>query len=305
MQVARTKLYSVTGVNRQRTLLETDAEHIKATTDVTSHNSQSKETHQLALREIQTALTRFRLSRNEVKVYLFLARHGAQRAQKIAESIEVQRTEAYKILRNLENKGVILRMLCRPTKFVAVPFERVLDREIEERRQRVNQLRRKKEDLLRLWVTLPKIDDEEGEKETLQIFEGKRQIEARVSELVKFTKKRISAVVNDRHLIWLYNATFFEDLEEEVGGGGVEARVLTEYSPASNFVIEHVKPTACDFAFLQLKEQPSFIVTDAGTVLLIMEGEEDRFYAMETTYSSIIRSYENLFELLWRSHENN
>lgn len=34
-----------------------------------------------------------------------------------------------------------------------------------------------------------------------------------------------------------------------------------------------------------------------------MENEDGKFFAMETNYSSILRSYENLFALLWKSQD--
>ena len=71
--------------------------------------------HLKALKRIKDALSRFDLSKNEVRVYLFLARFGAQKAQRIAEALSVHRTEAYKILRRLEAQGLISRVMEAPS----------------------------------------------------------------------------------------------------------------------------------------------------------------------------------------------
>ncbi len=282
---------------------ELDPDLIKLTKPTLKTQPQAEHEQQLkALRDINIALTRFRLTRNEVKVYLYLARYGAQKAQKIAESLGVHRTEAYKILRTLENMGAIYRVLERPMKFTAVPFEKVLDTEIEERRQRIYQLERKKEELLGLWRILPKCEEGEEEKETLQVLEGKRQIGARVSELLRRSAGRLAAVVSDRNLVWLYNSPFFEDLEGLCKVRTVDVRVLTEYSPTSTFVLEQLGAGCCDFAFLRLRGQPSFIVSDSGELILLMGGE-DKFVALETNYASIVKSYGNLFDLLWKNQD--
>ncbi len=304
MQAVQTSKMHREQEETKRSLPELDPELLKFTKPMKRAEAGVEYEGQVkALRDINTALTRFRLSKNEVKVYLYLARYGAQKAQKIAESLGVHRTEAYKILRTLENEGVIYRVLERPMKFTAVPFEKVLDTEIEERRQRIYQLEKKKDELLSLWRSLPKADESESEKETLQVLEGKRQISARVSELLKQSEKRLIAVVSDRHLIWLYNSPFFEDLEDLSKKRDIDVKILTQYSTTSTFVLEQVDMSSCDFAFLHLKEQPSFIISDAGTMVLLMENEDGKFYAMETNYSSILRSYGNLFELLWKSQE--
>ncbi len=304
MQAVQTARIRKEQQTAQQPLPDMDPELLQFTKPVLRTDPQVEHEYQVkALRDINTALTRFKLSKNEVKVYLYLARYGAQKAQKIAESLGVHRTEAYKILRTLENEGIIYRVLERPMKFTAVPFEKVLDTEIEERRQRIHQLEKKKEELLHLWNTLPKASETETEKETLQVLEGKRQISARISEILKSSNKRLNAVVTDRHLIWIYNSSFFEELEDMSKRSDIDVRILTEYSTTSTFVLEQVDLSNCDFAFLHLKEQPSFIVSDAGYMILLMENEDGKFYAMETNYSSILKSYGNLFDLLWKSQD--
>jgi len=256
-----------------------------------------------ALKDITSVLMRLKFSKNEVKVYFYLARYGAQKAQKIAESLGVHRTEAYKILRTLENDGIIYRVLERPMKFTAVPFEKVLDTEIEKIRQRAHKLEKNKNELLQLWNSLPKASEIETEKETLQVLEGKRQISVRISEVLRLSTKKLNAVVSDRHLIWIYNSPFFEELEALSKKREIEVKILTEYSTTSMFVLEQVDLPNCDFAFLHLKGQPSYILSDAGYMILLMENEDGKFYAMETNYDSMLKSYGNLFNLLWTSQE--
>ncbi len=268
-----------------------------AKTTMTIRQSEQDDRYK-ALNEINTALIRLGLSKNEVKIYLFLARQGAQKAQKIAESLGVPRTEAYKVLRELENKGVILRILERPMRFMIVPFEKILEEDLEGRRQRIHKLEKKKNELLALWQTLPKADVEQDAKETLQIIEGRRQISVRVANILRQTHRKIRVVVSDRNLVWLFNSTFFEEINEK---GEIEAKILTDYSQTSAFVMEQLEMPSCDFAFLQMKEQPNFIVSDSGTLILLIENTDEKFSAMETTYTSMLTSYIALFDLLWKN----
>ena len=251
-----------------------------------------------ALKEINSALLRLGLSKNEVRIYLFLARNGSQKAQKIAESLGVPRTEAYKILRELEGKGFILRILQRPMKFTIVPFEKIVEEDIEERKQKIHKLEKKKEELLGLWQTLPMAEESQEEKETLQVIEGKSQISARAVNIIREAHKQLRVVVSDRHLVWLFNSTFFEELNKK---GEIEAKILTNYSQTSTFVIEQLDLPTCDFAFLQKKNQPSFILTDNGNLILLMEDNDEEFSAMDTNYTSMLNSYSALFDLLWKN----
>jgi HTH-type transcriptional regulator, sugar sensing transcriptional regulator len=288
----------------KQAVFELDSNLLKLNKLVKSTELKEENEYQVkALKDIYSVLTRFKFSKNEVKVYLYLARYGAQKAQKIAESLGVHRTEAYKILRTLENKGVIYRILERPMKFTAVPFEKVLDTEIEKIRQRAHQLEKKKSELLSLWNSLPKASETETEKETLQVLEGKKQISARITEILRLSTKKLNAVVSDRHLIGIYNSPFFEELEALSKKRDMEVKILTEYSTTSMFVLEQVDLSNCDFTFLHLKGQPSYILSDAGYMILLMENEDGKFYAIETNYDSMLKSYGNLFDLLWQSQD--
>ena len=268
---------------------------------IRSEHIQENEMQINALKEIKTALIRLKLTRNEVKVYLYLARCGAQKAQKIAESLQLHRTEAYKILRTLENEGIIYRVLERPMKFKAVTLEKVLDLKLEERRERIYQLEKKKTELVHLWESLPEVNEPETEGKMLQVLEGKKQIIGKISKLLSSSEKRFRGVFKDRHLIWIYNSSFFEELEKISKKKDIDAKILTNYSPPSTFVIEQLNLTNCDFAFLNVKEQPSFVVSDAGYMILFMEGDDGKFCVLETNDSSMTKSYDNLFDLLWKN----
>ncbi len=169
-----------------------------------------------SLGEVEKALGKFSLNKNEVRVYLFLARFGAQKAQSVAEALGVHRTEGYKVLRRLEAKGIVSRIMERPMKFIAVPFETVLTNLIEERRQRVHEMERQKEELLEVWASLPEPESVSHAKETFQVLEGKKNISVRLSELLQGSGSSFKMVVSDSNLMWLFNTPFLDDAEDRV-----------------------------------------------------------------------------------------
>jgi sugar-specific transcriptional regulator TrmB len=257
--------------------------------------------HLSALKRIDKALSKFKFSKNEVRVYLYLARFGAHKAQSIAESLDVHRTEAYKILRRLESQGLISRVMERPMKFVAVPFETVLSQLIEERRQRVHQLEKKKTELLKIWASLPEPDNVQETKETFQVLEGKRHISVRLNELLESCKVSLDLVVSDINLIWLYNTPFLDDLVEVCDEQGIRVRLLTNYTQSSSFVFDRTDMGQADFAYLKKYEMPGYFIRDGEEVVLLMSNDQSNIYGMWTNYSSIVDSYKILFDLLWRN----
>jgi len=286
-------------------LLEADLELLPVYSRAASRNRVTEEeaTHLRALGLIKKALTKFDLSKNEVRVYLFLARFGAQKAQRIAEALGVHRTETYKILRRLERQGLVSCVFERPMKFVAVPFERALENLIEERRHRIHQLEQRKKELLDIWLSLPKPEEVKPQSETFQVLEGRRQISVKANELLHGCSRELLIAVSDKNLLWLYNSPFFDDLEKIAKKRRLDVRILTNFSPTSTYVLEQINLCEGDFAYLGVEGAPDFIISDSSQMFLIMERgrvEEDKPFAMWTNYKSIVKSFRLLFSLLWK-----
>ncbi|MCW4035639.1 MAG: hypothetical protein NWE75_00440 [Candidatus Bathyarchaeota archaeon] len=265
--------------------------------------SEEEAEHLRALKHIRDALGRFDLSKNEVRVYLFLARFGTQKAQRIAEALSVHRTEAYKILRRLEKQGLVSCVFERPMKFVAVPFERALGNLIEERRQRIHQMEQWKKELMETWRSLPKPEDRKTKKETFQVLEGRRQVSVKATQILDCCGSELLMVLSDENLLWLYNSPFFDDLEEIAGKKGVDIRLMTNFSPTSTYVLEEVSLGEGDFAYKELDGAPCFIISDEEQMLLLMERQqrgEGKPFAIWTNYGTLVNSYKLLFKLIWR-----
>jgi sugar-specific transcriptional regulator TrmB len=257
--------------------------------------------HLKSLRRIKEALSKFDLSKNEVRVYLFLARFGAQKAQRIAEALSVHRTEAYKILRRLEKQGLVSCVFERPMKFVSVPFDRALGNLIEERRQRVHQMEQWKNELLKTWNSLPQPEDKATSKETFQVLEGRRQVGVKATEILETCEKEILMILRDHNLLWLYNSPFFDDLEL-IAEKNINVQLITNFSPTSTYVLEEVRLGRGDFIYKEIKDAPCFIISDKGKMLLIMSREGDvsgKPYAMWTNYGTLVNAFKLLFRLLW------
>jgi sugar-specific transcriptional regulator TrmB len=99
---------------------------------------------------IEKALCRLGLSKNEVKVFMCLARTGEHKASEVSEALSLHRTETYRILRDLEKKGLVSSVFEKPLKFIATPFEKALDALIETKKIKINLLEKKKESLVNL-----------------------------------------------------------------------------------------------------------------------------------------------------------
>ncbi len=254
-----------------------------------------------SLGEVERALGKFSLNKNEVRVYLFLARFGAQKAQSVAEALGVHRTEGYKVLRRLEAQGIVSRIMERPMKFIAVPFETVLTNLIEERRQKIHEMERQKAQLLKVWASLPEPESVSRAKETFQVLEGKKNISVRLSELLQGSESSFKMVVSDTNLMWLFNTPFLDDVEDKVENEGLILRLMTNYSPTSSYVMDQLDIGQGDFMYLKGEKMPGFFINDRGEMILLMASDKNKVLGMWTNYVSVVQTHRVLFDLLWKS----
>src|SRR4030067_1764961 len=100
---------------------------------------------------IEETLAKFGLLKNEIKVYLYLARMGEKKAGEIAEAISLHRTETYRILRDLEKKGIIFSVFEKPLKFTAVSLDKAIDLLVDAEKIKIKLLEQEKPSLVELW----------------------------------------------------------------------------------------------------------------------------------------------------------
>lgn len=249
------------------------------------------------LKRIINTLTGFGLSDREVKVYLFLARFGTQKALTITKSLDIHRTEVYKILDNLESQGLVSRILERPLRFKAMPLEKVLNKFIEGKRRRVHQLENNRDKVLDIWSKLPQEKDVDLREQTYQILESKKQVWLKIKEIAEECEEQFDMVITERDVIWLYKTALFEDLEREIHERGIKVTLLTNYSKERNYLPEGIKINGAKLCFLDDLSFPSFFIADDERMILILDKRGTELSAMWTNYKSITESYRILYDL--------
>ncbi len=100
---------------------------------------------------IQEILQKLGLTQNESKVYLYLDKNGSKKAKEIAENQKIPRTQTYHLLTALQNKGIVVLISGRITKFDVIKLEKVLDISINNELERIEDLQSMRSELSELW----------------------------------------------------------------------------------------------------------------------------------------------------------
>jgi sugar-specific transcriptional regulator TrmB len=85
--------------------------------------------------ELAQELTDFGLSINQAKVYLSVARSKIATVDTISRETRLYRQDVYKIMPILEKKGLVVKIIDRPTKFESLPIEKAIDTLVSKERK--------------------------------------------------------------------------------------------------------------------------------------------------------------------------
>lgn len=249
---------------------------------------------------IEKALHGLGLSKNEVKVYVYLARTGEHKASEISEALSLHRTETYRILRDLEKKGLISSVFEKPLKFIAAPFEKALDTLIETKKIKINLLEKRKENLVSLWLSLPHPETKPERKEVFQILEGEEQISLKADELLNSMSKKLFIFVSEYDIANFYHSGILDKLEK-ISGRNIKVRLLTNYSPKSCFFLKKIRLKKTKYSISKVEELPTFILVDDEQMLLLIRKDngKKRVAALWTNYNAFVNALKALFLELW------
>jgi len=255
---------------------------------------------------IEDTLSRFGLLKNEIRVYLYLARSGEKKASEIAEAISLHRTETYRILRDLEKKGIVFSAFEKPLKFTAVPMEKAMELLIEAQKMRIKFLEKEKTGLVELWLSIPQPRVENSRKEIFQILEGEQQIVIKANDLLKKTKTELKIFAPGEYLAQLYHSDFTDNLERS--SKRIDIKLLTDDSLKGKFFLEKMKKSNHDYRAVDVKNLSCFIISDEKELLMIIQkGDERRdddgrkkakIVALWTNYAAFIETMQVLFSKL-------
>lgn len=256
---------------------------------------------------VENMLQKLGLSKNEIRVYVFLARSRERKASEISEALTLHRTETYRILRDLEKRGLVSSVFEKPLKFIATPFERAIEALIEAKKLRIQQLERKKKDLIDVWLSLPQPEVEKERREVFQILEGEEQIDFKGNEITLNPQREVSVFASEEDLARLYHSGLIDSLEK-LSRKGIAVQLLADNSPKSRFFVEKIKLPSVRFALSDVKDVPTFILTDQEQLLLTIRKSNNgakraTIAALWTNYEAFIRALGKLFSELWNAEK--
>ncbi|MEM1531004.1 MAG: helix-turn-helix domain-containing protein [Candidatus Bathyarchaeia archaeon] len=252
---------------------------------------------------IEETLMKLGLSRNEARVYVFLARKKEAKASEISTALLLNRTETYRILMNLQKMGLISTVFEKPLKFIALPLEKSLSLLIETKKLSISALEIEKEKIIESWRSLPKNEIPVPRREIFQVLEGYEHINLKVKDMIEDVDSEIYICASEDCLGRFYYAGLLDAVEENARRG-VRVMFLAKKSPKNIFFMRDLKRSDIRYLQSELEETPFFIIADNEEMLLFLDSimEENRLgkpIALYTNCTVLIKALHKLFMTLW------
>jgi len=216
-------------------------------------------------KRICDSLIKFGLSKNEARVFIYLAKYGEQKAHKISRALSLHRTETYKILKRLEEKGLAYRILDKPIKFSVIPISKALENLVQEEKQRIQRLEEEKKKIMESWdsVLVP-VRDPEALGEFIQVLKGKNQICIKASEIMENAEDEILIVASNENLLQLFYSGVLDGLAEKAKK--IKVELITDSSLRSTYIIKKLKLKEKSLC-VDIDYLPSFILSEKNLLL--------------------------------------
>jgi pimeloyl-ACP methyl ester carboxylesterase/sugar-specific transcriptional regulator TrmB len=267
----------------------------------------------VAQKKAKAVLLDYGLTNKEADIYIFLAKNVILTGGEISKQTKIARSLVYRILKNLQTKGLVEPTLESPTRFVAVPFDKALDLIIKTKKQEALKVEREKQDLLADWKTISKTEPA-VEYERFVIIEGNKKIHLKMLQMLKETKRHFSGMLTISGLaraeqFGVLDAAYNHPLKNrlkfqfvtDVNAENLEAFKL--FKPKLKTELDlRARSSITEITFL-----PRMVTKDREEVLFFIRPEEGTLarrqgdVCIHTNCTSLVETFNGIFQNLWRT----
>ncbi len=258
--------------------------------------------YKLLLDKLRSELSKFGLTPNQSKVYIFLSKYGSKTAPEVCKALKIQRTETYQLLTTLQNKGVVSASFDHPIRFTAIPLEPAMLSLVNAEKERLRSLETQKHELVDLWNKIPdfKINAHDIKPdEQFQVLKGTNQIAGKVNRMIESTKESLLILGSEKYFGRLYHSDSLAHSNSKT-----EIKLLTSCSKNMMYIFEELSKAKIRKMPDGVDESLCFIVKDNDEVLSFVRNDSNSsqdMMVMWTNSGSMVYTMSLLFNYIWSS----
>ena len=255
-------------------------------------------------------------SDQESKVYLFLLNTDGKKAREISQVLKIERVQLYRMLNNLQKRGLIECSFGHPAIYSAVPFEEVLNLMIASKKEEAKNLEGRKDELIsQLGSYRP--ENNKADENRFIVLEGRTYLYSKISQMIHSAKKTVNVISSGRGVNEAYHSGLFEEGFYLPQKEKVFFRFLTSFSTVAQHhreakeVMAQAKQASMNFESricnFEWGNFLRFVLKDDDELLLFLKNSEitnsmdENDTGLWTTNKVLIQTFSIAFEHIWRN----
>jgi sugar-specific transcriptional regulator TrmB len=268
----------------------------------------------LSKEPVEKVLANIGLTEKEIMVYIHLGKHSSLKGLEIARLTRIDRAEVYRILKNLQEKGLVQSTLEAPARFTAVQFEKVLDSYVKSRRDELSSIEQTKQTLIDEWNKISR-SQSETTAEKIMVITGDNKICQKICQMARETERQFSAALGFQTLLRANQLELFNVFADrstdrakfhfitDISKQNVE--IARNFLKNTNHATLSAKGRSPNFG---LPLSPEMILQDDKELLLFINhpnqtsvGQNQTNSCLWTDCRELIKSFSKVFENLWEN----
>ncbi len=254
------------------------------------------------------------LSKREIQVYMFLAKSGVQSTSFVAKRLKMERVQAYRTFKKLQEKGFIEATLERPTRFTIVSFASLVDSFISAKKNEVTNLTDQKQPLLTAWQSIS-APESEYPVAKFSIITGKKKIHAKMLSMIEESNAEVIVLTTALGFIQEDIAGVFDTAFTSSQERNIPFQVITEISHENLKVVERVDRSIAEEKLniklrhvnMSSKFFPRFLIKDEEEAILyapfgneasVLNLEDEGLWINDKMFISVLKAF---FVQMWQS----
>jgi sugar-specific transcriptional regulator TrmB/predicted transcriptional regulator len=268
----------------------------------------------LSEKDITKFLQVLGLSKREIEVYMFLAKSGVQSTSFVAKKLRMERVQAYRTFKKLQEKGFIQATLERPTRFTIVPFGTLLESFINAKKSEIASLNEQKENLMSTWQAIS-APESECQVAKFAVITGKKKIHSKMHNMIEESRKEVVILTTSLGLIQEDIAGLFDAIIYPAQKRNVKFKIITDISEDNleiterisknfsvanaNVRIRHLNMDASIFPRFLIKDnEESILHAPVGKKTSVLKLEDEGLWINDRMFISILNAF---FVQMWQS----
>lgn len=242
------------------------------------------------------------LTGREAKVYIALIRSTSLNIKEISNFSKVKRPDLYRVLKNLEQKGLVEREITYPIRYTAIPLHEGLDLLQQQKDEVYIELKRKVSALRNSAKKLHKQTYPATDESNYLLVPKSRMI-TRLEQAIDKSEKSISVILSEP--LFLKGILRFSDNIEKSCHRGVEWFFILE-KPSVESTIKTIKSFKsktpnCQIRFLKAAPKTVTAICDQKEVFIFKNqtGNLTGASALWSNNENLVFLINDYFEVLW------